>query len=69
MKKTLIFYNPEYSDLAIKLCDNYRAHDHEEADIVSSDEHDDIEYARKMQYAVKKVVGILERLLAFKRDA
>ena len=47
MKKTLIFYNPEYSDLAIKLRDNYRAHDHEEADIVSVEEHDDIEYAKK----------------------
>jgi alpha-acetolactate decarboxylase len=50
MKKTLIFCNPEYSDLAIKLRDNYRAHDHEEADIVSVEEHDDIEYAKKMQY-------------------
>ena len=43
MKKTLIFYKPEYADLAIKLRDNYRAHDHEEADIVSVEEHDDIE--------------------------
>ena len=50
MKKTLIFYKPEYADLAIKLRDNYRAHDHEEADIVSVEEHDDIEYAEKMQY-------------------
>ena len=43
MKKTLIFYKPEYADLAIKLRDNYRAHDHGEADIVSEEEHDDIE--------------------------
>ena len=50
MKKTLIFYKPEYADLAIKLRDNYRAHDHEKADIVSVEEHDDIEYAEKMQY-------------------
>ena len=50
MKKTLIFYKPEYADLAIKLRDNYRAHDHEEADIVSIEEHDDIEYAEKKQY-------------------
>ena len=50
MKKTLIFYKPEYTDLAIKLRDNYRAHDHEKADIVSEEEHDDIEYAKKMQY-------------------
>ena len=35
MKKTLIFYKAEYADLAIKLCDNYRAHDHEDVDIVS----------------------------------
>ena len=41
--KTLIFYKPEYADLAIKLRDNYRAHDHGEADIVSEEEHDDIE--------------------------
>ena len=44
MKKTLIFYKPEYADLAIKLRENYRAHDHGEADIVSEEEHDDIEY-------------------------
>ncbi len=50
MKKTLIFYKPEYADLAIKLRDNYRAHDHAEADIVSAEAHDDIEYAVKMQY-------------------
>ncbi|MBR2727510.1 MAG: hypothetical protein IKD71_06435 [Solobacterium sp.] len=50
MKRTLIFYKPEYVDLAIKLRDNYHAHDHEEADIVSIEEHDDIEYAEKMQY-------------------
>ena len=50
MKKTLIFYNPEYINLAIKLRDNYRAHDHEKVDIVSVEEHDDIEYAEKMQY-------------------
>ena len=50
MKRTLIFYKPEYVDLAIKLRDNYRAHDHEAADIVSEEEHDDIEYAEKMQY-------------------
>ena len=50
MKKTLIFYKPEYADLAIKLRDNYRAHDHGETAIVSEEEHDDIEYAEKMQY-------------------
>ena len=50
MKKTLIFYKHEYADLAIKLRDNYRAQDHAEADIVSAEEHGDIEYAEKMQY-------------------
>ena len=50
MKKTLIFYKPEYADLAIKLRDSYRAHDHKEADIVSVEEHDDIEYAENKQY-------------------
>ena len=49
--KTLIYYKPEYADLAIKLRDNYRTHDHGEVDIVSEDEHDDIEYAKIMQYA------------------
>ena len=47
MKRTLIFYKPGYADLAIKLRDNYRAHDHEEVDIVSVEEYDDIEYAKK----------------------
>ena len=49
MKKTVIFYKPDHADLAIKLRDNYRAQGHE-ADIVSEEEHDDIEYAEKMQY-------------------
>jgi hypothetical protein len=49
MKKTLIFYKPEYIDLAVKLRDNYIAHDYE-ADIISVKEQDDVEYARKMQY-------------------
>lgn len=50
MKKTLIFYKPEYADMAINLRDNYRAHDHAAADIVSVEEHEDIEYAEEMQY-------------------
>lgn len=50
MKKTLIIYKPEYAGLAVELRDNYRAHGHEAADIVSEEEHDDIEYAEKMQY-------------------
>ncbi len=51
MKKTVIFYKPEYADLATKLRDNYRAHGHEEVDIISEEEHDDIDYAEKLQYA------------------
>ena len=50
MKKSLIFYKPEYADLAVKLRDHYRAHGHETVDIISEEEQDDIEYARGMQY-------------------
>ena len=38
MRKTLIFYKPEYSDLARDLCENYLAHDHEKVDIISEEE-------------------------------
>ena len=50
MKKTLIFYKPEYIDMALELRDNYLAHHYEVVDIISEEEQDDIEYARKMQY-------------------
>ena len=50
MKKTLIYYKPEYIDLAANLRDNYLAHDFEEVDIISEQEQDDIEYARNMDY-------------------
>lgn len=50
MRKTLIFYKPEYSDLARDLRENYLAHDHKKVDIISEEEQDDIEYARKMLY-------------------
>ena len=50
MKRTLIFYKPEYADLAVKLRDHYRAHGHEKANIISEEEQDDVEYAREMQY-------------------
>ena len=49
MKKTLIYYKPEFIDIAVKLRENYLAY-HKEADIISEEEQDDIEYARKMQY-------------------
>ena len=38
MRKTLIFYKPEYSDLARYLLENYLAHDHEKVDIISEEE-------------------------------
>lgn len=50
MKKSLIFYKPEYVDLAVKLRDHYRAHGHEKANIISEEEQDDVEYARERQY-------------------
>lgn len=50
MKKTLIYYSPEHIDLASGLRDNYLAHGFVEVDIISEEEQDDIEYARKMQY-------------------
>ena len=46
MRKTLIIYKPEFIDLAIKLRDNYLAHN-VEVDIISEKEQGDIEYARK----------------------
>ena len=48
--KTLIYYMPEYVNLARKLRGEYIAHHHEDVDIISEEEQDDIEYARKMLY-------------------
>lgn len=50
MKKTLIYYMPEHIDVAKDLRENYLAHHYDEVDIISEEEQDDIEYARKMQY-------------------
>ena len=50
MKKTLIFYKPEHIEVAVKLRENYLAHHYEEVDIISENEQDDVEYARKMNY-------------------
>ena len=50
MRKTLIYYKPEFIDLARDLRDNYLAHVHEDVDIISVTEQNDIEYARKMHY-------------------
>ena len=49
MWRTLIYYKPEYIDLAEKLRDNYIAYQ-KRADILSEDEQDDIEYAREKLY-------------------
>lgn len=49
MWRTLIYYKPEYIDLAKKLQENYIAHQ-KDADIISEEEQDDVEYARVNQY-------------------
>lgn len=49
MMRTLIYYKPEYIDLAKKLQENYIAH-HKDTDIISVEEQDDVEYARGNQY-------------------
>ena len=49
MWKTLIYYKPEYIDIAKKLQENYIAHQ-KDADIISEEEQDDIEYAKGNQY-------------------
>lgn len=49
MWKTLIYYKPEYIDIANKLQGNYLAHK-KISDIISEDKQDDIEYAIAQQY-------------------
>ena len=49
MRRILIYYKPEYIDVAAKLQENYIAHQ-KEADIISEEKQDDIEYARGKQY-------------------
>lgn len=49
MWRTLIYYKPEYIDIAKKLQDNYIAHQ-KETDIISEEKEEDIEYARKKHY-------------------
>lgn len=50
MRKTLIYYKPEFINLARDLRDNYLAHNNGDVDIISEKEQDDIEYSRKLQY-------------------
>ena len=49
MRRTLIYYKPEYINLAMKLQENYIAHQ-KNTDIISEEEQDDVEYARENQY-------------------
>ena len=49
MQRTLIYYKPEHIDVAMKLRENYIAHQ-KEVDIISEENEDDIEYAREKQY-------------------
>lgn len=49
MWRTLIYYMPEYCDIAKALQGDYIAH-HKEANIISEKEQDDIEYAEEKQY-------------------
>ena len=50
MSRTLIYYMPEYCEVAERIRDNYIAHDHKEVDIISETDQDDIAYAREQQY-------------------
>jgi hypothetical protein len=50
MRKTLIFYKPEFIVIAKDIRNNYLAHGNTCVDIISEEEEDDIEYARKMNY-------------------
>lgn len=50
MWRTLIFYLPEYRQIAEKLRDNYIIHNHGQVDIICETEEYDIEYARQNNY-------------------
>ena len=50
MRKTLIYCQPAYIGLAKDLRNNYLANNNADVDIISEEEQDDIEYARKMLY-------------------
>ena len=50
MSRTLIYYMPEYCEVAEIIRDNYITHNHKEVDIISEAEQDDIAYAREQQY-------------------
>ena len=50
MLKTLIYFQPEYRDLAHKIRENYIEHHHGEVDLVSETDQNDIAYAREEKY-------------------
>ena len=55
MLRTLIYYKPEYIDVARDLQDNYIAHQ-KQVDIISKNMQDDIEYAREKKYDEAKFI-------------
>ena len=50
MQRTLIYFKPEYSNLALKIRENYIEHNHGEVDLIPEDDQNDIEYARDKKY-------------------
>ena len=50
MKRLIVYYKPEYKDIALKLQDSYQEAGRGVVDIISEEEQDDVEYARVMQY-------------------
>ena len=50
MLKTLIYFPPEYRDLAHIIRENYIEHHHGEVDLVSETDQNDIAYAREEKY-------------------
>ena len=46
----MIYFPPEYKNLAQKIRENYIEHHHGEVDLVSETDQNDIEYARKEKY-------------------
>ena len=47
MSRTLIYYMPEYCEVAEIIRDNYIAHHHKDVDIISETDQHDIAYARR----------------------
>ena len=54
MSRTLIYYMPEYCEVAEKIRDNYIAHDHKEVDIISEAKKD-TKAADKAEKKTKKI--------------